>query len=431
MKTAIRIVAVAGVLGIGLSVSGAATVRAASGGQPDVQTALDAARDGDTVVIPAGTFTWTQPVSLKSAKAITIQGAGIDRTIVVDKVPRPGNAVLRLALAAGKRFRLTGMTFRGSPEITKQLEATVSLAGDARDFRVDHLKFVKPGARALRCYGANLYGVVDHCFFDLSNFRQGLLIWHQAWNGGNFGDGSFADDLCLGTEKAVYIEDCTFIGAGVAGAGACDSFAGGRFVFRYNTVTNQNLAVHGTESGGRWRSVRSYEIYNNTFTSSTCLFCGILLRGGTGVIFNNRFRGAGGSTGYKAAVLMANYRSDKEYAPWGKATGASVWDGNQQPDGYPCLDQVGRGTCDLLSGYKPAPVGWPHQASEPVYVWNSDWRSVPGYPSTKVASQNSVIKINRDYYVDVPKPGYAPYTYPHPLTRPAHPPATPTDLRTK
>jgi len=161
--------------------------------------------------------------------------------------------------------------------------------------------------------------------------------------------------------------------------------------------------------------VRSYEIYNNTFTTSTLIFCAIYLRGGTGVIFDNTFQGAGGQGGYTTGILAANYRSNRAYAPWGRATGTNPWDGNQDAGGYPCLDQVGRGKCDLLSGDSPMPVTWPHQAAEPLYLWKNNWSQVPNNPGNPAGSQNAAIQAGRDWLNDTLKPGYTPYPYPHPL----------------
>jgi len=395
------------------------THTAASGASANVQAAINAAQDGDTVVIPAGTYTWTTQVKVSTPKAITIRGAGIDQTIIIDNVNKSGGreatVLMPISLALGKRFRLTGMTFRGMAQDTQVYnKGTVTVAGNAQDFRLDHLKFDKPGTSAIRYYGA-LYGVVDHCVFDLSNGKQGNVIWHENWGGHEYGDGSFAEPLALGTEKAIYLEDNTFIGSGVAGAGVVDSMGGGRFVFRHNSVTDDNLATHGTESTGRFRGVRSYEICDNVFTTSHFLFCGIYLRGGTGVIFNNTFRGTGGQSGYKIGILTANYRSDRAYMPWGMATGTNPWDGNQDSSGYPCLDQVGWGTCDLLSRDPNPPAAWPHQSSEPLYLWNNNWTPVPNNPGGVVSSQSLVIRENRDYFNNTPKAGYTPYTYPHPL----------------
>lgn len=66
-------------------------IKAASLSTTDVQAALDAAKDGDTVQLPAGTVTWAANVQLKQ-KAVTLRGAGKDQTIIIDGTPTPGQA---------------------------------------------------------------------------------------------------------------------------------------------------------------------------------------------------------------------------------------------------------------------------------------------------------------------------------------------------
>src|SRR5215510_14109238 len=68
----------------------AATITAATCGSTDVAKALNSARNGDTVAIPAGRCTWTANVS--TSKRLTIQGAGIGQTLLIDgmnKAPFP------------------------------------------------------------------------------------------------------------------------------------------------------------------------------------------------------------------------------------------------------------------------------------------------------------------------------------------------------
>src|SRR3989454_10521327 len=388
----------------------AATINAASCSQADVNSAITSAVDGDTVIIPAGTCTWTtQLTALSSAKAITVQGAGIDRTIIVDNVSKAGGGLetvlFPVSVARGKTFRLTGMTFQGLAQDTQVFnKGTVVLSGTEQDFRLDHLKFTQPGTSAIRLYG-HLYGVVDHCNFDLSNFKQGINVQHNGWNGYANGDGSFADITYLGTNRAIYIEDNTFLGAGAAGAGPFDFLSGGRFVFRYNTVTNDTLAVHGPESGGRVRGGRTHESFHNTSSTKPLLFPSMYMRGGVGVIYRNTI------TGYKYGIDFADVRAQSLYNPWGQGDGSSVYDGKQQANGYPCIDQVGWGTSDLLSGDPPTPVAWPHQIQDPVYVWSNTF----SVTNATVNSEAAQVQPGRDYILDTPKPGYTAYTYPHPL----------------
>ena len=50
-----------------------------------VKSAIAKAHDGDTVIIPAGTATWTKTLTVN--KNISLVGAGIDQTIFVYQTP--------------------------------------------------------------------------------------------------------------------------------------------------------------------------------------------------------------------------------------------------------------------------------------------------------------------------------------------------------
>ena len=72
-----------------------AIVYHSNGSPANVQALHDAAHDGDTITLPAGTFTWTTYVNI--TKAVTIQGqtttdvpngTANDRTILIDQLSR-------------------------------------------------------------------------------------------------------------------------------------------------------------------------------------------------------------------------------------------------------------------------------------------------------------------------------------------------------
>src|SRR6266480_971615 len=61
-----------------------ATTRLSNGTAESVQYLHDnSAQDGDTITLPAGTFTWTRPVTI--SKAIRLQGEGSGRIIGTTK----------------------------------------------------------------------------------------------------------------------------------------------------------------------------------------------------------------------------------------------------------------------------------------------------------------------------------------------------------
>lgn len=457
-----------------LEVHAASTI-ASSCSQYDVQTAISSASDRDTVIVPVGNCTWSNQILI--SKGITLKGAGIDKTVIKST----SDKILRMEVAEPKSWRLTGFTFTGGTGAA----GIVIVVSTAKNWRIDHVKFDNPVTQAINTNNSG-YGLIDHCVFNL-NGTIGIQMRHSEWNGKLYGDGSWADALYFGTEKALYIEDNTFSVAEGKMENVIDSVGGARWVFRNNAVINGNLTTHGTETTGRDRSVRSYEIYNNTFNVTGSLYTTLIqLRGGTGVIFGNT------ATKYKTLAQAVSFRDVHSFNVWGACDGTSNYDNNDgitydvgnhtsgngesiltngiknwqvnewigyslhnttagkssiitsntattisvHPDvfngdliwnngdgyeikkSYPCIDQVGMSTGNLLSGNPPVPIGWSQLTLEPVYEWNNTINGV----DADIVSSSSHIQENRDYYNDTPKPGYIPYTYPHPLTVSPNPP---------
>src|SRR5271168_841515 len=103
----------------------AGTVTAASCNESDVSKALNSATSGGTtVVIPAGTCTWTTGLVYAQIGDLIIQGSGSqttlgggDATVIVDAVPKGvgQDEPLIIDTIAGKTFRITALTFQGGP----------------------------------------------------------------------------------------------------------------------------------------------------------------------------------------------------------------------------------------------------------------------------------------------------------------------------
>jgi hypothetical protein len=106
-----------------------------------------------------------------------------------------------------------------------------------------------------------------------------------------------------------------------------------------------------------------------------------------------------------------------------------------------CLDMPGMGRCtnQIARSAAGAPTGvWPGQSIEPIYCWgNMLSTSASGSnPTAGTLVANIGILTNGIHYFNSEKPGYAPFTYPHPLTLAlggSNPPVVvlgpPTDLR--
>jgi hypothetical protein len=298
----------------------AATINASSVALTAVQTAVNSANPGDTVNVPAGTATWTGTLTINNN--IQLIGAGASQTIIVDG----GSTALNLInwnTTSGGYGRLSGFTFKGNGNATAY-NGTIDINGTCHEFRVDDCVF-SILANAGVVFNGWVYGVVDHCNFWRAN-TFGVQVHHDGWGGYSWGDGSWAAPDNLGSTNAIYIENCAFTN-NYSSPGAFDMENGGRIVFRYNTLTNDNIGFHGTESGQRERSGRTFEIYSNYFMFSTNLnsswFCGFFIRGGSGVIFNNYFYN------YNSLAQVADYRltpNGGPWIPWGNANGENGWD---------------------------------------------------------------------------------------------------------
>ena len=378
------------------------SIRPASPVLADVQAAINAANPGDTVIVPAGSATWDSDLTIN--KSVKVIGAGIGKTIVSRG---SGNcAVLMTANGArfsGFEFVSGGMTVRG------------------QGWRIDHVRFGSGGGSqtllAERRGSSGLpTGVIDNC--DLLNTRvivsSDTILDHEAWR----------EPSAIGTGNAVYVEDCYW--TGTTTPSHVDTNYGGRYVVRYNRMEKSNngvvFEVHSLQ--GNHRASRSWEIYENTIVATGGVWCPALIRGGTGVVFNNTFSGNFTVFG----LALDNIRSWANIGyysyPPGVAAGLpsenSLWDGNTEPyatyEGWPARDQIGRGQdAWLWTTQNP----FPPQASEPAYFWNNK-RAGTGVDLLPFLHNNNRrqpkhLVAGRDFYANTPRPGYTPYTYPHPL----------------
>lgn len=315
----------------------AATITAASCSQASVAAAVASAVDGDVVAVPAGSCGWLTPV-LISNKSISIIGAGIGATVI--NTTGGGGAISWQTKAAGNNpvgfSRLSGFTFTGSGCLPGKIRALVDIYGLTHNLRVDHVRVENTGCYGLQTRG-DVRGVLDHNQFVNVNQPGGHVLHavHDQWNGvtGNVtsglpccGDSSWASDSTMGTIDAIVVEDSEFINA-CSDPTNCwyhtDDLGGGsRVAVRFSRFTNAILAVHGTESGGRQRGFRHWEVYRNRFDwSATAGWPGVFgLRGGTGKLFDNAAIPSGGGS-LSRLFVGSTYRRDgpvKEPYPYGR-----------------------------------------------------------------------------------------------------------------
>ncbi len=373
------------------------TIRAASCSQQHVQNAINVAQDGDIVLVPRGKAVWVTlapktPAVIIPAKRIALVGAGIGRTVIYGGMGRGrGESPLRIDGVDGKPFRITGFTFKAK-DIRGPVQPSIVVQGTCRNWRIDHCRFegFGSGDRGVRITGDS-FGVIDNCLFN--NLRAGVTIVAET--------SSWDKPLSLGTDRAVYVEDCIFDNSEVVGD-ALTAANGARFVFRANKLRNFGLTSKGL-SQYYLSSVFSYEIYGNIIICSKPKdrFCVMEFGGGTGVIFNNRIKG------FRQAFSVSNLRScdDAANGRLGICDGKNPRDGNEDPSGYPACQQIGRSTGQTL---------------EPLYEWKNSLNGrdadifVNPLGSPRMAKH---IQEKRDFYNDTPRPDYKPFAYPHPFRK--------------
>lgn len=430
-KVIVQFAFILAVIVVFISGASAATV-SCDGSFGDCQTKITAASDGDTITIPSGTFTWATSASWID-KNISIIGAGEGVTII--NVPASGFYVHTNYKAA---FRISSMTINqtvnGTAIKIENYKRTPVGGSYSPGWRLDHLTITANGltdVRSIFILGLT-YGVIDHVTWS-SDYSIAQFLTHYGYTNDNsemdgtpFNQGKIAWGLnhSLGDANAIYVEDST-LNASSKGGWAADVWMGGEVVFRHNTINRCQISTHG----GRYtaRGGRRMEVYNNIFVAQGMNDNRVVWwRSGTGVVFNNTID-AGGfiSIDNQRTCLAMDTRCD--------GINGNAYDMNTDGTGWPCLDQPGR-------GYGPPR----NQTSVPIYAWNNGKQE--DCRTTRATCTNTKnIGLNGNYdlclsspsvvlsshlktgaqrtrgaadYVNngtTPKPGYTPYTYPHPL----------------
>ena len=327
-----------------------------------MQELLRAARDGDTITLPAGTFTWTRPLNITKAITLegqtTISGAGTanpvvkDLTIIRDDTPRSGanGYILKADMSSNPSgvFRLTGITFTGGT-LTQKASGNGairlrSVASTPASMRLDHCHFTSTLHQGKFIWvNGWVYGVADHNVIEATG-NLPFLIYHSTYGGTSqmHGNGAWADYPWYGTEKFFFIEDNTAIRTNSRVArGLVDSLEGGRFVVRHNYLQNMVIGSHGTEA--RPRGHRASEIYDNTF-NYTLSGWRSGHRSGTNLFHDNVATGTGTPSSDHVICGLSNFRETaaRPHPIWGIADGTSPWDVN---------DTEGNGTS--VEGHPP------------------------------------------------------------------------------
>lgn len=293
------------------------TVYTTDGSQYSVNSAIQDANPGDTVNVPAGTFTWGAGgtnVWLKTA--ITLQGAG------------PGSTTIVLD-ATGPSFSNGGVFFISTPSVvqgftvnvtgTNANHVTAFNANTLNGWRITNVVYSGGTIEGYFLYPTS-YGLVDSCTIT-GNTGAAELVQSQgpinSWQTPN----------SMGTANAVYVEACTINNMGYV----CDANSNARMVIRFCTINGDNkVDGHGLASNTPPRSFRQIEVYDNNFNTSSTFIPLIEIRGGTGRLFNN----ASPNTS-SGRFFLTDYGYQAQWPNFGNVF--------QTPNNYPIGDQVGTG----------------------------------------------------------------------------------------
>jgi hypothetical protein len=384
----------------------AGEVAASSCSSADVTTAIGTAVDGDIVVVPAGSCTWSSQVLIPNTKGVSLRGAGIDQTIITDNLTT--DDLLQLDVAASNAVvDISGFTFDANDIVKTGSRGTIAFTGSGLDrFRIHHIKLINLLSRGITWDGdgSELSGLIDNCTLEAPSDGDFQAISLIA-DGPGGARGHFARAFELGTNKAIFVEDC-FYDFAFKNDTALDAFSGARYVFRYNRVEGTNVSHHGADSGNR-SGVISMELYGNTFDTSFTIARAIFFRSGSGVVFSNTVTGS-----YTAGTVfpVSNFRSRPEiFPPWGQCDGSSVWDENRSGEaGYACLDQIGH-IFGVTSGGS--------NTFEGLYEWDNTLNGADIDITIGEADPEMEAHLveGRDFFDDTERPNYGPFQYPHPL----------------
>ena len=335
---------------------------AASLSPSSIQKAVNAASPGDTVVLPAGDYSGFNDTVLVP-NGVSLRGQGKEKTIL-----RNTSGAIFLFIwnyydtTSSYKVSISGFKLIGHGDSSGSgIELNNML-----DFAVFDIMVRDFGGVGVASQGT-LRGVIYNS--DFINIRQSDLSG-TGYGVGVHGDGIWDDPKPpLGTKNAVFIEDCYFSGCKHGISSNVDS----HYVVRYNRI--EGLKGFGVDAHGKqpaWPcGSNTYEIYKNTITGSGLASQddnGIVVRGGSGVIYDNKI-----------------YKCDEGWRP--SAIGISIDSHTAYPDRYQVRD---------------------------CYIWGNTHNDLP-YTDIFVSDDAApFVKLNREYFLQK-KTGYVPYPYPHPL----------------
>jgi len=287
-----------------------------------VNDCVSRASAGDTIRVVAGHATWSQTLNL-GAKRLSVIGAGMDETII--EAASNGLCLFRLGTGGSRLAHLSLYNKGGALFI-----------GGGQGFSIDHIRYDNPasvskGEIVINADSPEKHptGIIHSCRFV--NVR--IAIYGATYNvtDDNSSHRRWAQPQTMGgTDEIIYVEGNTFLSERELGGNAIDTNCGGRYVFRYNTITTaatatssnagQYIEAHSVQSMNR--ATQRWEIYNNVLDNQGGqTYYPFRLRGGTGIVANNLILGKWTNFG----IALDNVRSYADYSGTHKGANGSLF----------------------------------------------------------------------------------------------------------
>lgn len=347
---AIRLLLLAVAL-LGYTSHSAAAIRfAAANTQAAMQTEVDAAAEGDTIIVPPGDNHATGPVRI--AKGVKIIGlGGTNSCNIYDDVPSSvvggdDRALFVITAPLGSFVRISGFHVKQGTRTASFTSGNFFVSGQSKSIRIDNMVHAQDKNTALTIQGGAC-GVWDNFITAIESHTHAIFVKHPTFdNVGVQGNKAWSVQLSqhtpggTGNTNKWWIQDgrtaqVPTVPAYNAGS-FIDSETGGRWGMSGMAFDGfeENIVAHGDETQNvGTRGTQEIEIVGCTMAGADPNADGCInLRSGAGVICSNNFNTAGLST-TKSFLKLSNYRAFEPYF-WGGINGMDTY-----PNGQATWDQ--------------------------------------------------------------------------------------------
>ena len=385
---------------------GGNTYTASSCGQGDVNEVINGsggttapivphnAIDGDTILIPAGSCTWTSSITVPTGKRISIIGSGTPNTLpsqygialsaITTHITHGGFVMTPIYDASNYLSRISLIDFEPATGAGAPIVVTGSCTtSGCPSLRLDNLYFPTSWSTlalsdAAVAVIADMFGVADHNTAGdgppTVNYLAFINLGHGTWLSSTSGNGdlSWASPPSVGTPLAFYLENNTLnyaLGTDTDIPSGNIHGGGARLVCRFNDAVAINdfgiCSGHGTDTTGRPRGVMQWEGYYNIGVCPAWpngIECNSAwpARSGWGYSFGNAITNGTGT--FTSMTGFENQRTWRGSSPWGECDGQSPWDTNDGVTYFAgtvgSFTEIGTGSGNWLMTVSGTSPGW-------------------------------------------------------------------------